>query len=282
MAKATGGDLMTPPGERVVTNTLGRTGLVVGRLGVACSYGAPQAAFEEAFDRGVNYFYWGSRRTAAMARAIRHLVSRGHRERLVIVLQSYSRSPRLLERFLHRGLRRLGLDAADVLLLGWHNRPPAPRLVDQALALKARGRFRFLALSGHHRPLFAALAQGSPFDIFHVRYNAAHRGAETEVFPKLPRLQPPGVVTYTATRWGALLDPRRMPAGEAPLRGADCYRFALSHPAVHVCMTGPRSREELQEALLALDLGPLSDSEMERVRRLGDHLHRTRRRLWFN
>ena len=41
---------------------LGKTGLRVGRLGVACSYGAPTEAFEEAFERGVNYFYWGSMR----------------------------------------------------------------------------------------------------------------------------------------------------------------------------------------------------------------------------
>jgi hypothetical protein len=52
---------------------LGRTGLKVGRLGVACSYGAPTAAFEEAFEQGVNYFYWGSRRKASMARAIRNI-----------------------------------------------------------------------------------------------------------------------------------------------------------------------------------------------------------------
>ena len=31
----------------------GRTGLKLGRLGVACSYGAPTAAFEEAFEQGV-------------------------------------------------------------------------------------------------------------------------------------------------------------------------------------------------------------------------------------
>ena len=46
---------------------LGRTGLEVGRLGVACSYGAPTAAFEEAFEQGVNYFYWGSMRKALKA-----------------------------------------------------------------------------------------------------------------------------------------------------------------------------------------------------------------------
>jgi hypothetical protein len=36
---------------------LGRTGLKVERLGAACSYGAPTAAFEEAFELGLNYFY---------------------------------------------------------------------------------------------------------------------------------------------------------------------------------------------------------------------------------
>ena len=52
---------------------LGRTVLKVGRLGVACSYGAPAAAFEEAFEQGVNYFYWGSMRKESMARAIRNV-----------------------------------------------------------------------------------------------------------------------------------------------------------------------------------------------------------------
>ena len=63
---------------------LGRTGLKAGRLGVACSYGAPTAAFEEAFEQGVNYFYWGSMRKESMARAIRNIIGRGKRDELVI------------------------------------------------------------------------------------------------------------------------------------------------------------------------------------------------------
>jgi hypothetical protein len=35
---------------------LGQTGLSVGRLGISSSYGANAEAFEEAFDRGCNYF----------------------------------------------------------------------------------------------------------------------------------------------------------------------------------------------------------------------------------
>jgi hypothetical protein len=36
---------------------LGKTGLKVGRLGVSAGYGAPAEAFEDAFEKGCNYFY---------------------------------------------------------------------------------------------------------------------------------------------------------------------------------------------------------------------------------
>jgi hypothetical protein len=39
---------------------LGRTGLKAGPIGMAASYGVPAAAVERAFERGVNYLYWGS------------------------------------------------------------------------------------------------------------------------------------------------------------------------------------------------------------------------------
>jgi aryl-alcohol dehydrogenase-like predicted oxidoreductase len=260
---------------------LGNTGLKVGRLGVACSYGAPTVAFEEAFDHGVNYFYWGSRRMRAMTRAIRNIVARGRRDDLVIVMQSYSRSAALMESFFTRGLKQLGLDHADILLLGWHNRPPSGRILERALDMRKRGMFRYLAISGHNRPLFPKLASDNIYDIFHIRYNAAHRGAETEVFPQLADPAGPGIVTYTATRWGHLLKAKKMPPGETPMRATDCYRFALSHPVVDVCMTGPANHGQMREALKALELGPLSQSEMERVRRIGEHVHAMGKRAFF-
>jgi aryl-alcohol dehydrogenase-like predicted oxidoreductase len=123
---------------------LGRTGLKVGRLGMGSSYGAPAAAYEEAFERGCNYFYWGALRRGGMAQAIRNLCGRGQREELVIVIQSYARVPALLETFADRALRSLGLESADVLPLGWHNRRPAGSILERALALKEQGKVRFL------------------------------------------------------------------------------------------------------------------------------------------
>jgi len=178
-----------------------------------------------------------------------------------------------MELFYRKALKTLGIEAADVMLLGWHDKVPSPRIMDRAMEMKDKGLFRFLGLSGHNRRLFPELVKDDRFDLFHVRYNAAHRGAELDIFDKMPEQNRPGLVAYTATRWGDLVRPKSMPRGEEPLRGADCYRFALNHPMVDVCITGPKNRKEMREALAALDLGALREEEMARIRRIGDHVH---------
>lgn len=252
--------------------TIGRTGLEVGRLGVAASYGAPAKAFEEAFERGCNYFYWGSRRSSEMQEAIKNLCGKGKRDKLVVVIQSYSRSAAVLEISYRRALKRLGLDYADVLLLGWYNRRPAQRILDRAMQMKDKGLLGYLALSSHKRSLFPEIVRDGIFDIFHVRYSAAHRGAETQTFPYLQGETRPGIATYTATRWGQLLRQKNVPQGDSPLSACDCYRFVLSHPAVDVCMTGPKNLEQMRHALETLDLGPLDEEQLARMRKIGDHI----------
>lgn len=254
---------------------LGRTGLKVGRLGVASSYGAPAKAFEEAFEKGCNYFYWGSIRRGGMRQAIKNICLAGKRDDLVIVIQSYSRSAFLMETFFKKALKALGLTHADILLLGLHNKVPAQKLIDKALAMKEKGFYRFLGLSGHNRQLFPRLAKEGIFDLFHIRYNAAHRGAEEEVFPLFPGQMRPGIVSYTATRWGQLLKAKKMPPGEPPPSASDCYRFVLSNPAVDICMCGPKDTAQMREALRTLDMGPLSQDELEHMKKIGDHVRHT-------
>ena len=72
-----------------VTTQLGKTGLQVGRLGISSSFGAPENAFEEAFERGCNYFTWGTfvkGRSSKMKTAIRNIIMKGERDKLVISL----------------------------------------------------------------------------------------------------------------------------------------------------------------------------------------------------
>jgi len=257
--------------------TLGQTGLFTSRLGIGSSFTSDERVIEEAVDQGVNYLYWGSLRRPAFGRAIRS-VARGDRDRVVVTVQSYTRVAALLAPSVEIALRRARLAWFDFLLLGMWNRPPRPALVDAAQRLKSRGLVRHLMMSTHNRPslqgYFRDFERGaSPFDAFMLRYNAVHRGAEQDVFPHLPASRRPGILAYTATRWGHLCDPAKMPAGEPPPPARDCYRFALSHPDVDVVLCGPRNREEMQEALRALDAGPLSPEESKRMHRIGDHIY---------
>jgi predicted aldo/keto reductase-like oxidoreductase len=252
---------------------LERTGLNVGRLGVGAGYGAPAATYEEAFEKGCNYFYWSSRKPG-MRDAIKNISRQGKRDQLIIAIQSYSRSALWMETSIKKALKSLSLDYADILILGWYNRSPSRRVIDKAIDMREKGLYRFLGLSGHNRSLFPKLVEKNVFDIFHVRYNAAHRDAEKETFPFMQGDNKPGIVSYTATRWGKLLNPRKMPPGEPPLSVTDCYRFVLSNPCVDICLSGPKNSKQMREALPSLELGPMDESELMRVRKIGDHLHK--------
>jgi aryl-alcohol dehydrogenase-like predicted oxidoreductase len=262
---------------RFEDRTLGRTGVTVGPLGISASYGVPAAAVERAVEAGMTYLYWGSMRTAQFADALRRLAPA--RDRFTLVVQSYARLGFALTRSLERALRRIGYGHADVLLLGYWNTPVPARILDAARALQRRGLVNFLAVSAHNRPVAVSLAASGEFDIVHLRYNAAHPGAERDLFPHLPAAAArPGIVGFTGTSWGQLLNPRYTPHGERTPSASDCYRFVLSNPDIDVCATGPASADHVEQAIAARELGPMSDEELAWMRRVGAEV---RRRAWL-
>lgn len=245
----------------------GSTGLTTSALGLGSSPGLPGKDVERAFERGVNFFLWGSLRRRDFARGLANLAKR-HRPEMVVAVQSYTRWPSLMEWSVDRALRTMRTDYVDVLCLAWWNGPPPARIVDAALALRDKGKVRKLMISCHHRPTFEGFIADSRIDALMIRYNAAHPGAEREVFPHLAKRRP-ATVAFTATRWGTLLDPRYVPAGEATPRPSDCYRFALTSPHVDVCLSAPKDAAQLDEALAALERGPLDADELAWMRRVG-------------
>jgi len=113
-----------------------------------------------------------------------------------------------------------------------------------------------------------------------IRYNAAHSGAEQDIFPSLAKGRP-AIVAYTATRWGGLL---KRPKGWNGLvmTAGDCYRFCLSDPHVDLVLTGPKNRQQLQENLHHLrEKGPLSEEEMLWIREFGQVVHKASSRFTF-
>jgi aryl-alcohol dehydrogenase-like predicted oxidoreductase len=260
--------------------TLGRTGLRVGRLGISSSYGAPSAAYEEAFEKGCNYFNMGSfirGRSREMMKAIRNITAKGKRDELVVAMFDYTHSPMIGQKHFMKGLRKMGLEYVDELMLGYYFSLPRKSVMNWAIRLREQGLARSLGVSSHNRKVFAELSREDLVDVYHVRYNAVNSGAEKDVFPYLPAENKPGIVAYTATRWGQLLKEKKIPAGEKPLTATDCYRFVLSNPSVDLCMTGVRNLEMLRENLETLNLGPLTEDEMARIRGIGDFIYGKKR-----
>jgi predicted aldo/keto reductase-like oxidoreductase len=254
---------------------LGNTGLHVGRLGISSSYGANAEAFEEAFERGCNYFTWGSfikGPSPEMKKAVKNIVKKGQRDKLVLALYNYFHSSLLTDMFIPGRLKQLGVDHADILILGFYSWLPSKNVIDGVIRLKEKGIIRNIGLSGHNRKLFPELIEKGIFDVFHIRYNAVNRGAESEVFPFVDMNNGQGIVSFTATKWGQLLDQKKMPPGIKAPSAIDCYRFVLSNPAVDVCMMGARNFEMMKENLKTLEMGPMNEEELSRMRSIGDYL----------
>ena len=210
---------------------------------------------------------------------IRYIIFNQIRDKIVVALQSYARAGIILERSIQKSFRILGIDYADALLLGWHNKHPRMKLIYRALKLQDRDIIRSIGMSGHNRKEFGDLAQtgDTVIDYFMIRYNAVHSGAEKDVFPFLPEKQTPGVLIYTSTCWGKLLKQKKMPSGETALTASECYRFVLSNPNVDICLSGPKNEKHVDDAGKTLGESPLSEEELERIKRIGDHIYGKKR-----
>jgi aryl-alcohol dehydrogenase-like predicted oxidoreductase len=241
-------------------------------IALASSYGIGAREVDRAFERGLSSFFWGALRRADFGRALRRLARR-RREDVTIAIQTFARRPWLVRPSVDLARLRLGVEAIDVLGLGFWNEPPPRAIVDAALRLRDRGVVRSVVVSSHDRVTLATLIDDPALDGVMVRYNAAHTGAERDVFPLAVARRRP-VLAYTATRWGTLVAPGAAPDGDRLPRATDCYRFALTHPAVGACLAGPKDARELDEVLAALDEGPMTESEVAWMRRVGAHVRR--------
>lgn len=252
-------------------------GRSVHRLGLACNYGIDPAGFEEALERGVGYVFWTNLKTGALAPSLRAALARKRDDVIVATGPSVGWFGGSVRRACEKQLRALGVDYLDVFQLFWLGVGAAwtDATSSELLKLKEEGKVRAIGASIHDRPRAGRMAEESPLDLLMIRYNAAHPGAERDIFPHLgkrPGKPGPAIVAYTATGWRKLLSAPRGWDGP-PMTPGDCYRFCLSSPHVDFVLTGPRSATELRENLDALEKGPLSAEEAERFRAFGKAVH---------
>lgn len=268
---------------------LPRIGKTVMRLGVAGNYGLQTADIHHAAERGVNFWLW-SPRFKTVTPALKEILAKEPERHVVAAIATLAYTARGVRKNVDAARRLLGVDTLDLYLLGWLGRTSrfSPAVQDALVDLRSQGVVRAVGTSIHDRKRAGALARDSVLDALMIRYNAAHPGAEQDIFPQLSA-RGPLVISYTTTCWSQLLRTTKgiqMPpwpgaeesgAAIPPLTPELCYRFVLGSPQVHVALTGPKNRAQLDQNLSALAAGPLSAAEEEWVRRYGRQVKAKRR-----
>jgi aryl-alcohol dehydrogenase-like predicted oxidoreductase len=262
-------------------------GRSVCRLGLA-SYGNTSITPDDlrsALERGVNFLNWqGLAEGPSSGDAFTSLVASlgNERPRVVVCAQFGARRSKDAAVELRSALASLGTTYIDVLTLYYVERPEEWEEITSPVGAlgylrdaQRDGVVRRVGITSHQRYLAAEIARTGLIDLLMIRYNAAHRGAEQDVFPTTQSLGLP-VISYTALRWGALLRPTPDdPPGVLPPRPPDCYRFVLQHPAVNVTLAAPTTRAELDEDLQVLiAAGPLQENEYASIATHGQRVRR--------
>jgi predicted aldo/keto reductase-like oxidoreductase len=273
--------------ESFLTCPASSFGKPVCRLGLA-SRGQSAIGPDDVLDAvgaGVNFLNWPAESEGAtgldgVGQAIATLGRQ--RESVVICIQLAARTAEKAARELRSVLAKLNTDYLDVVTLyyvetaeEWESLIAPGGVVAYCQQAKADGVIRRLGITSHQRRLAAQAAGSGMLDALMIRYNAAHRGAEKDVFPLTDALRMP-VIAYTALRWGALLSstPDDPPGFVVP-SAADWYRFALESKSVAVTLAAPGSRAEFAGALEVLKAhGPLAPAQYEQLALHGDRVRR--------
>jgi aryl-alcohol dehydrogenase-like predicted oxidoreductase len=248
------------------------------RMGIAGNYGLEASDIAWAAEQGANYWLWGGS-FKKVTEGIKEVI-RQDREKHVLAMLGWGFFGGQVRQSVEKTLRKFNTDYLDVYKLSWLGKMSAYRnsVIETLLDLKQEGKIKAIGVSIHDRQRAGWLALESEIDLFMIRYNAKHPGAEQDIFPHLDKRNP-AVVAYTALAWQQLT--RQLKGVDVPpLTPELCYRFVLSNPHVHLVLTGPANREQLKQNFAALQQGALTSEELERVREYGE-LVKAKRKLDF-
>ena len=247
-------------------------GRPVHRLGITANHGLDADGVRRAFDLGLNYAFWTAT-AKALTEPLKEAVARDRERYVVATGPTLGYRAGAIRKSAESALRTLNTDYIDILQLFWLGKSSAwtDGTVAELVKLRDEGKVRAIGVSIHDRPRAGQLAADSPLDMMMVRYNAAHPGAEEDIFPHIKDSKP-AIVAYTATAWQRLLKAPKGWTGPVPTAG-QCYRFALSNPHVNLALTGPADVKQLEENVKALEAGPLDAQEMSWMREFGAQVH---------
>lgn len=249
------------------------------RLGLATYPEQDPAIVDAAARGGINYFFFYNPSSSPFVDALRSVVKM-QRDDILVASGTGARSKSGLQAARRNIRSAIDSDVLDIFFAEYiHPDDDMEKIFGSGGVLselqrwKTDGAIRFVGATAHDRKLAKRLAEDPRVDVLMHRYNMAHRKAADEVFPAAVRSKIP-VIAFTATRWGTLLEPRAAWNGDPP-SAADCYRFCLTQPAVHVVLTAPKTLQELNENLATLKSPPMTDQARRRWEQFGDTIYKS-------
>jgi predicted aldo/keto reductase-like oxidoreductase len=237
----------------------------------------PIEVYRMGIELGMNLFFWDPM-FKNMTGALLELPDE-ERSRLFIYGTIGFGGPKQIRKALFKRLKILKLERLSGFTLGWVRSEFRVRqsIIDEMENWKEKGYCDNIGLSAHRRTLAYKIYRKDVLDLFMLRYNAAHRGLEQDFLDRLDPDNLPTIITYTATRWGKLLQKPPGWEGDIP-RPGDLYRFSLSHPRVDAVLMSPGNIKELESNMKVLSEGPLKPDEMEFVKRFGDAVYSSQKK----
>ena len=212
--------------DQIPQITLGRTGLVVTRLGTGGAYCETADGYRTALDCGVNYMDTArAYRDGEDERVIGNAIQ-GRRHELTLATKTQQRDAEGARQDLETSLRLLRTDYIDIYQLHHLNTEEernralgANGALEAVQKAREEGLIRFIGVTGHDwEQIQQAVATGF-FDTVLCWYNCAMKEPERTVFPEA-RKHNTGVVIMNASRNDKLFDGEGAPAPRTilPLR----------------------------------------------------------------
>ena len=253
--------------DQIPHTTLGRTGLVVTRLGTGGAYCETADGYRAALDCGVNYMDTArAYRDGDDERVIGNAIQ-GRRHELILATKTQQRDAKGARQDLETSLRLLGTDYIDIYQLHHLNTEEernralaADGALEAVQKAQEEGLIRFIGVTGHDwEQIGRAVATGF-FDTVLCWYNCAMKEPETAVFPEAHKHNT-GVVIMNASRNDKLFSGEGAPAEE------QFYRYVLSHESVGLTIMGLRNVPRFGRIASALSdrhtLAPEEKAEIE-------------------
>jgi aryl-alcohol dehydrogenase-like predicted oxidoreductase len=273
----------TKSADPIPRRPLGRTGVEVSVMGLGGYHlgtvgNSPLAVriVQAAVDEGITFMdnaweYHDGESEKLMGKA---LATGGRRDQVFLMTKvcTHGRGREVALRQLHESLRRLRTDHLDLWQIHevvYANDPDrhfakggAVEALDEA---KRQGKVRFVGFTGHKDPSLhlAMLERGYPFDTCQLPLNCFDAGFRSFERQVLPDLIQRGIAPLGMKSLGGEGEPAKKRAVKAP----DAYRYAMSLP-VATTITGIDSLKILRQNVeIARGFRPLSEAEMEALRR---------------